>query len=96
MSPVQSLAFKEAQKAFNNLKDSVSIHSNIVENLSWGNAKKGAILFSSDENVYQLKNAIDPIAVVGKENLSVFDDKEANGPVSSFLKAMREKLNSFD
>ena len=96
MSPVQSLAFKEAQKAFNNLKDSVSIHSNIVENLSWGNAKKGAILFSSDENVYQLKNAIDPIAVVGKENLSVFDDKEANGPVSSFLKAMRDKLNSFD
>ena len=94
---VQWKALNELKKAGKGFLDNFKIHSNIKENLSWGNAKKGAILFSSSENVYSLNNnAIEEIEVAAKENLTKDDDVEANGPVNSFLDAIRRKLSSFD
>ena len=97
LNPVQWKALNELKKAGKGFLDNFKIHSNIKENLSWGNAKKGAILFSSGENVYSLNNnAIEEVEIPGKENLTKDDDVEANGPVNSFLNAIRRKLSSFD
>ena len=97
LNPVQWKALNELKKAALGAVDNLYFFKNIKENLSWGNAKKGAILFSSSENVYSLNNnAIEEIEVAAKENLTKDDDVEANGPVNSFLDAIRRKLSSFD
>ena len=97
LSPVKWKIFEEAKKAALGVVDNLYVWKNIKENMSWGDAKKGAILFSFDENVYQLDDKkIEEVNIPAKENLTEGDDTAASGPVGSFLNKVRTKLNSFD
>ncbi len=97
LTPVRWKAAEEAKKMLFGALDNLYFWKNIKENQAWGDAKKGAILFSSDESVYHLKNnTIEEVNIPGKENLTETDDTVANGPVNSFLTKIRTKLNELD
>lgn len=97
LSPTKWKVFEEAKKVAHGALDNLYVWKNIKENKSWGEAKKGAILFSSNSSVYQLKNnTIEEVNVVGKECLEETDDIVANGPVNTFLDKIRAKLNTLD
>ena len=97
LTPVRWKAAEEAKKMLFGALDNLYVWKNIKENQAWGDAKKGAILFSSDESVYHLKNnTIEEVNIPGKENLTETDDTVANGPVNSFLTKIRAKLNDLN
>ena len=84
---------KELMKSVNALKENyTSIYDSYQETKSWGEAKMGGILFSSDENVYRLSNNIDESPTPWKENLTSADDTATNKDVDTFLRSVRLKM----
>ena len=77
------------KKMMDNLRD-LKVWESCQENDSWGEAKKGSILFSSDEKIYNLKKTIDDVPAPWKERLTV--DDNADGDVTSFLEGIKKKM----
>ena len=84
---------KELKKMWTDFKENYTgIYDSYKENKSWGDAKNGGILFSSDENVYSLSNNIAESPTPWKENLTKDDDTATNTDVETFLKAVRDNM----
>ena len=67
------------------------------ENSSWGDAKNGEILFSSDANVYHFeKQNITEVPSKFRERLNGADGVTEDATVSTFLTDLRDKLNGLN
>jgi hypothetical protein len=94
LSPVQWKIANETMKSLKGWGDKAAFWKNMKENLSWGEAKNGGILFSFDQNTYDLnKETTKPIPTIAKEKLTELDDHE--GGVSTFLDCIRILLKDF-
>lgn len=79
---------KKAMANFESLK----FWESVTENKSWGDAKNGAILFSFDSNIYNLKKTTEDVPAPWKEQLTVDDD--LNNDVKGFLDGIKEKMKT--
>jgi len=94
LKPLELKAFKEFKKAcLDNLDDQnpLNLSKSWQENDSWSDAKKGAILFSSDYNIYNLKKNIEDVPSPFKENLTKEDDTDND--VSTMLDNVKNILS---
>jgi hypothetical protein len=93
LSTVQWKVAKELMKSWKGYLDKIYFWKNISENMSWGDAKSGGILFSSNENTMQLKKDgnVEAIPTIAKEKLTDPDDHD----VKSFLNTVREAMKDF-
>ena len=77
-------------KTFVDLENAQAIWNSKGEIASWGEAKRGGILFTSKGNTYSLAENITEIEGAPKENLNTEDD--ADNDVIGFLNELRKKL----
>lgn len=96
---------KTLKDEWNGFVDKLYFFKSYNENKSWGNAKNGSILFSSDGNIYSLKGEISQVnalikpnltttdAVVGNDVSSFLDDDSANGTASDGMKKIIKGLH---
>ena len=97
MSADQWKITKELKKVGDSLKENYTgIYNSAKETLSWGDAKHGAILFSSGESVYSLAENIQESPTPWKENLTTDDDTAPDTSVQTFLDGVRRKMKSLD
>ena len=94
MSADQWKITKELSKSVTKFKENYTkVFSAKSENESWGEAKKGAILFSSDANVYHLKGGdISLVPSMLKEYLTKDDDSASNSDVKLALWEIRDAM----
>ena len=77
-----------------NYKDAIHLWS-LSENKSWGDNKKGAILFSSDDEMYQLGSNISDVPGL-KDYLTSDDDSGTNTTIGDYLKAIRDNMKGLN
>lgn len=92
LNAVEFKAFQEfKKKALDNLGD-LKLWESWQENDSWGDAKNGGILFSSDSRIYDLKKNIEDVPSPFRENLTM--DDNTNDDVKTMLNKVKAKLNA--
>jgi hypothetical protein len=70
--------------------EALNFFESVTENNSWGDAKNGAILFSFDSNIYNLKKTTEDVPAPWREQLTVDDD--LNNDVKGFLDGIKKKM----
>ena len=94
LSPIKYKAAEALKKSAEDWLDNLNFISNIQENMSWGNAKSGGILFSSDVHTYGLGKSINTnMDTIAKEKLTDLDDHEFG--VTTFLDAVRNIMKGY-
>lgn len=94
LSPVQYKVASELAKTWKAYLDKMYFWKNIYENMSWGEAKNGGILFSFDQHTYGLKDTIDThMETIAKEKLTELDDQGLG--ITSFLNSMRDVMKTY-
>lgn len=99
MAPDSPSNFVKAMKKIGenfvqNYKDAIHLWS-LSENKSWGDNKKGAILFSSDDEMYQLGSNISDVPGL-KDYLTSDDDSGTNTTIGDYLKAIRDNMKGLN
>ena len=95
LSPVELKLVTEAKKSGESWAAGWNPFKGAWENRSWGDAKNGSILFSFNENIYDLKREISQVSAPWKENLTSDDDNDKHD-VTSFLDGVRRIMKEFD
>lgn len=91
LSSLEWKAVTEFKKKFKENLKNLEFWESWQENDSWGDAKKGGIIFSTDEKVYDLKDNITSIPTPFREQLNL-DDNNAGDDVKSFLDSIKKVM----
>lgn len=93
LSPAKTKYAEKMLETFKEWKEGWNPFAVIPENRSWGDFKKGGILFSTNENIYDLSNNILEVPSPARENLKITDDHDHDRTITDFLTALKRKLN---